>query len=72
MGYHKNQSCIEVCLACAALCNHCASSCLKENDIKMMARCIQLDIECATLCYTAAQLMSIGSNRAQDVCTVVS
>lgn len=68
MGYHENKSCIEACLACAALCNHCASSCLKEHDVKMMARCIQLDMECATLCYTAAQLMSIGSNRAQEVC----
>ncbi len=68
MGYHENKSCIEACLKCAALCDHCASSCLKEDDVKMMTRCIQLDMECAALCYSAAQLMSIGSTRAQEIC----
>ena len=68
MGYHENKSCIEACLECAALCNYCASSCLKEQNVKMMARCIQLDTECSILCYTAAQLMSAGSTRAQEIC----
>jgi hypothetical protein len=35
---------------------------------KMMARCIQLDMECAALCYAAAQLMSLGSDKAKEVC----
>ena len=34
----------------------------------MMARCIQLDMECAALCYTAAQLMSLGSDKAKEIC----
>jgi hypothetical protein len=34
----------------------------------MMARCIQLDIECATLCYTAAQMMSLGSDLSRKLC----
>jgi len=34
----------------------------------MMAKCIQLDMECAALCYAAAQLMSLGSDKAKDVC----
>lgn len=34
----------------------------------MMARCIQLDMECAALCYASAQLMSLGSDRAQELC----
>lgn len=33
-----------------------------------MARCIQLDMECAAVCYSAAQLMSLGSGRAEDYC----
>lgn len=61
MGYHENKKIIEVCMACAALCNHCATSCLEETDTKMMARCIQLDMECAALCSTTAQLLSLGS-----------
>ena len=38
----------------------------------MMARCIQLDMECATICYAAAQLMSLHSNRAQEICRICS
>ena len=67
-GYHQWQKCIEACLRCAALCDHCASSCLREEDVKMMARCIQLDMECAAMCYTAAKLMSLGSAKAKDLC----
>ncbi|WP_246073865.1 four-helix bundle copper-binding protein [Fluviicola chungangensis] len=33
-----------------------------------MKRCIQLDMECATLCYAAARLMSIGSEQAGALC----
>lgn len=36
----------------------------------MMARCIRLDMECATICYAAAQLMSLGSERAMDICRI--
>jgi len=34
----------------------------------MMAKCIQLDMECAALCYAAAQLMSLGSSKAKELC----
>ncbi len=67
-NYHDYQACIEACLKCAALCNHCASACTQEEDVKMMASCIQLDMECAAACYAAAQLMSLGSSKAQDIC----
>ena len=35
-----------------------------------MAVCIQLDMKCAAICYAAAQLMSLGSSRAKDICAV--
>ena len=69
-GYHTYQSCIEACLKCAAICNHCASSCTEEEDVKMMARCIQLDMECAAICYASAQLMSLGSDKAKEICRI--
>lgn len=69
-GYHTYKDCVEACLKCAAICNHCASSCTQESDIKMMARCIQLDMECSAICYSAAQLMSIGSSKAEEVCRI--
>ena len=33
-----------------------------------MAACVQLDMECVSVCYTAAQLMSLGSSRAEAFC----
>lgn len=69
-GYHNYKSCIDACLQCAAMCNHCASSCLQEDDVKMMARCVQLDMECAAICYAAAQLMSVGSDQAKEICRI--
>jgi hypothetical protein len=67
---HKNeyQSCIDACLKCASACNYCASACLQEDDVKPMTRCIQLDMECAVLCYAAAQVMSLKGQKAEDLC----
>lgn len=70
MGYHESKICIDACLKCAAICNHCASSCLEEDDTKMMIKCIQLDMECAALCYAVAQLMSLGSDKAAALCKI--
>ena len=36
----------------------------------MMTRCVQLDMECATACYNAAQLMSLGSDRSGEFCRI--
>lgn len=33
-----------------------------------MALCIQMDMECAALCYAAAQLMSMGSAKSMEIC----
>ncbi len=66
-GYHQNKSCIEACLQCAAICNHCASNCLQGDKVQMMTRCIQLDMECAAICYAAAQVMSMGGQTAIEL-----
>jgi len=62
------QSCIETCMQCAAACDHCAASCLKEEDVAMLSMCIQLDIECSTICKAAVQLMQLQSNHANAIC----
>jgi hypothetical protein len=66
----KYLDCIAACNACVVACNHCASSCLQEPDVKMMARCIALDMDCAELCATAVTLMSGGSEFAPALCKV--
>jgi hypothetical protein len=69
MSHEKYQSCIDACLECAVACTQCASECLKEEDVKMMARCILLDRECAAVCFAAAELMTIGGEFSSMLCT---
>lgn len=66
----KIPSCIDACNACAKSCEFCATSCLREQDVKMFERCIQLDRECASICYTASQIMSMDGEHVTDVCRV--
>ncbi len=70
MSHEKFEACIKACYNCATACDHCAASCLQEPDVKMMARCIASDIDCAEICRTAAGLMGRGSEFATAVCKV--
>lgn len=60
--------CIAACNACVVACQHCAASCLQEPDVKMMTRCIALDMDCAQVCATAVALMAGSSELAGEVC----
>ena len=68
MNYREYRNCIDACLECVDVSNHCAASCLRELNAMSMARCVQLNMECAALCYAAAQLMSLGSQYASQLC----
>lgn len=70
MHPQKFNACIEACNACAVACNHCAASCLQETDVKMMAHCIALDMDCAQICALAAAAMSRGSEHSKAICTL--
>jgi len=73
MATHMNQSsqsCIDACNACADACDMCSAACLQEADVKMMARCIALDIDCAQICRLAAALMARGSDIAAAFCAL--
>lgn len=63
-------SCIQACQSCATACNQCFGECLKEEDIKMMARCIALDADCAAVCNFAASAMARNSEHAKAVCAL--
>jgi hypothetical protein len=69
MSHQKFQSCIDACLACAIECEHCATECLNEEDITLLALCIELDRECAHACYASARLMSMGGEHAILFCS---
>jgi hypothetical protein len=68
MPHQQFESCIDACNACATACGHCAAACLAEKDPQQLARCIQLDIDCAEICRVAAGYMSRGSELAGPVC----
>jgi hypothetical protein len=68
MQNQQYESCIEACNDCADACDTCAAACLKEDDVKMMARCIALDIDCAQLCRLAAAVMVRGGEAASSIC----
>ena len=70
MPHDKFNSCIQACYACATACNHCAASCLREQDVKAMARCIALDIDCEEVCLLAPAAMSRASENAKAICTL--
>lgn len=57
----EHRECIEQCYECAAACDICASSCLREDNVEMMKHCIQLDMQCAAICRPAAQFMALES-----------
>lgn len=68
MNYKYYKNCIDACVECAAVCNYCASMDLREKEVGMMAKCMQLNMECAAICTAAAQLMSLGSEHAKELC----
>ncbi len=69
MNYQDNEDCIAVCLGTASFCNHTALWCTDVETHRVeMKKCIELTLECAALCAATAQLISMGSERAKDLC----
>lgn len=62
------QACIEACSNCAIVCQTCATACLHEDNVKMMARCIALDMDCADICAMATAAMARNSEFAKEIC----
>ncbi|MCO4892504.1 MULTISPECIES: four-helix bundle copper-binding protein [Cupriavidus] len=60
--------CIAACNAAAAAALKCAAACLEEQDVRKMARCIALDMDCAGIAQLAASYMLRNSEFAPLVC----
>ena len=67
MAHEKNQSLMEALNNSAAECNHCATACLDEQDVKMLASCIKLDIDCADICQLTASFVARDSEHAHHL-----
>lgn len=70
MANQQYQKCIDACIECATVCNHCAVSCLEEKDVQYLTKCIRLDLECAVICRTSAEIMSVGSVYTKEICKI--
>ncbi len=70
MSLQKYQDCITACSACAVECAHCESTCLNEENIKNLARCIKLTHDCAAMCLFALEAMSSASEFAKQICSL--
>lgn len=67
MHNSANKSAIDALIACFIECEHCASACLDEDDVKMMAACIKLDRDCADICKLTATLLARGSKHGKHL-----
>ena len=70
MSHVIYKNCIEACDACVTACENCSSACLEEPEVKLMARCIALDRDCADICCVAARFMARGSAYAMELCAL--
>lgn len=61
MQEEKHQELLHVLHECMTKCNECFDACLKEDDVKMMAKCIRLDRECADMCAYLEQAITRNS-----------
>ena len=67
MSHEINRSLLETLNNCAAECDHCITACLQEQDVKMLVRCIRLDIDCSEICRLAASYVARGSDHAEHI-----
>ncbi|WCK52966.1 four-helix bundle copper-binding protein [Aneurinibacillus sp. Ricciae_BoGa-3] len=68
MTVEEINECISECLACIKACNIFYGTCLQEEDLSMMKKCIQLDRDCADICALAVQYMTTQSSFAKEIC----
>lgn len=68
MTHQQIKNCVDACIACATTCNYCAVSSLEEDKVQHLTKCIRLDLECAAICITAAELMSVESPFSKELC----
>jgi hypothetical protein len=68
MAPERYQPCIQACDIYADACDYCSDACLQEDDVKMMAKCIRLDMDCAAICRMASAYMARDSTYSGAVC----
>lgn len=57
----ENKKLIDALLECAITCEWCANECLDEEKLEMLIDCIRTDKDCASICFTGAELLARSS-----------
>ena len=61
MANTEQEELLQVLNECIRACEHCFQSCLREEDPRMMAGCIELDRECVDICSVTANAVARDS-----------
>ncbi|WP_192823221.1 four-helix bundle copper-binding protein [Rufibacter sp. LB8] len=67
MHHTQNRTVLDALHECILACEHCATACLQEEHAHMMARCIQLDRDCADICRLTSALLARGSEHGKHL-----
>lgn len=67
MAHQHNKQLLDALNNCAAECHHCSTACLEEVDVKMLTKCISLDMDCAAICTLTASLIARGSEHGKHL-----
>ncbi|MGJ7568822.1 four-helix bundle copper-binding protein [Variovorax sp. GB1R11] len=70
MSHETDSACIEACNECAVASSRCVAACLSEDNVKMMARCIALNMDCMPICRLTAAATARGSEHAKEICSL--
>lgn len=61
MNQLQTEECAISSQICVVLCNKCVLSALKEPEVLNLLKCIELCIECASICSIAPKVMHLNS-----------
>ncbi|MCC9135209.1 four-helix bundle copper-binding protein [Pontibacter silvestris] len=67
MKSDKTNDLQHVLVKCITACEVCATECLQEDNVKMMARCIMLDRDCADICALTSRFVARSSEHAKHI-----
>lgn len=65
-----NKELLQKLIECALTCEACEAACLNEDNITLLARCIELNRDCADICLQASRFVQRDSEIAEEYITV--
>jgi hypothetical protein len=70
MRYHKYEECIDACIKSFKACEFCADTCLHDDNVEQLQKCIKLARSCSDLSILAVKEMIRCSPFADRICAM--